>query len=233
MGFFPFKTIKDYSEMLNRIGVFTFISSIFILFLLKKFIIAFDQIITKYSLTIPYFGIPIPIGIILPSFLITIIFRMFKIHDRISDIFRIRHNFDVNHILVPMANKVGIIINDEMIKIIFKNRHSLMPSVFYKYASSKSKNPQIDPHLIEMALDQWSWFWVIIESSVILLFGSIILYFFRVFSVASGLIGLILLLIVFLNLILKLCSKYALNEVDAIVGDPNRKKDIKEVFYAL
>src|SRR5690606_15472439 len=100
------------------------------------------------------------------------------LHDRISDIFFIRRNFDVKHILLPTARNVGVNIDKEIINKIIKERRPLMNQVFYRYASSRNE-PVVDKHLIEKALDTWSWFWVFLEASIIALISSTLFLIFN------------------------------------------------------
>jgi hypothetical protein len=37
-----------------------------------------------------------------------------------------------------------------------------MGACFYKYASSTK--PELDPHTITLALDNWSWYWILLEA---------------------------------------------------------------------
>jgi hypothetical protein len=85
-------------------------------------------------------------------------------HNKISDLFQIRKKFDVSYILIPLSKAVEIPIDENYKNVLKTNRKTLMADVFYKYASST--NPQIDKHLIWIALDKWSWYWAFVTKGL-------------------------------------------------------------------
>src|SRR5207249_3941140 len=101
---------------------------------------------------------------ILPAFLVALLFRIFKMHDRLSDVFGIRKRFDLDEILAPLSKGAGVPFTKPMRARATSRRDSLMASVFYAYASGTEGKAKIDPHLVTMALDQWSWFWILAEA---------------------------------------------------------------------
>src|ERR1700694_1200174 len=159
-----FERVTDYSKMLIRIMASTFVLSVLALWLLRTKIPELDAAIAAHlpTLTIKVLDLPVSFGTLFPAAAVTVLFRMFRVHDRISDLLRIRRRFDVKHILGPLA--VGSLgnVSDEQLQRIRAGRDDLMYKVFYRYASSKT--PAIDAHFIEDALDWWGWYWCILEA---------------------------------------------------------------------
>jgi hypothetical protein len=159
--------------------------------------------------------------------------RIFKLHDRISDIFLIRQRFDVSEILFPLAIGSGASLNIDQIRTFKKERNSLMYKVFYKYASSTPGKAVIDSHYITMALDQWCWYWIVLEVTFLgFVLAATFLITGRYFLAAiffAGVLGTVGVL----QFIRNLCSDYTLQEVEAILEKSNRKVQIAEVFRAL
>jgi len=159
-----FKAVGDYPKMLNKIAVSTFTGTILAIWLLRYEVPALDNLLKPLSVPIKVFGdVNLPLGTILPALVVAALSRMFKLHDRISDIFRIRQRFDVGEILFPMAIASGASLSGDQIRAIRKNCKSMMYKVFYKYASSTAGKAVIDSHYITMALDQWCWYWIVLE----------------------------------------------------------------------
>jgi hypothetical protein len=92
-----------------------------------------------------------------------------QLHDKISDLFRIRCRFDCKYILIPLADSVGATLSVVQVSKLSAQRDRLMREVYYRFASSRAQNPLVDKHYIEHALGAWSWFWILIEA--MLFFG--------------------------------------------------------------
>src|SRR6516164_4527474 len=101
-----------------------------------------------------------------------------QLHDRVSDLFKIRHRFDLGSILFPLALLVGTKFSAMQLNAVDANRNTLMHKVFYKYASSRADKPLVDKHDIEHALAAWSWFWILVESMVLLVGSAFIAIYF-------------------------------------------------------
>ena len=114
-----------------------------------------------------------------------------------------------------------------------EKRNELMSQIFYKYASSSPSKSVIDTHYVTMALDNWSWFWIVQEAAIIALFTSIIFLFTGM--IGNALIGavVILLCLFLLFYIWKGCINYARQEIDQIFDQPNTKDEVSGVFNAL
>lgn len=234
MSLNPFSTVKDYATMLNRIAIYTFAVSLVAVIILRNNITSLEDLLKKLNLLIPVFnGVQLPAGTVLPAIIVAFVSRSIKIHDRISDIFQIRKRFDIYHILFPLAIASSSTCTASKIDFIKNNRKDLMKKVFYKYASSDPDKALIESHYITMALDQWSWYWIVLEAISILFITSIALSFFSKFFISFILTLLVLVGIGFLQLVKFQCSKYALQQVEQIISDNTRKLEVQGVFNAL
>jgi hypothetical protein len=103
-----FGSTSSYKEMLAKIGASTFFVLIGLITLLRHHFKEFDGLLSPFSVEVKYLGFPLPFGTFLWALILAIVFsRMLKLHDRLSDIFRIRLKFDTKIILQPMAQTVG------------------------------------------------------------------------------------------------------------------------------
>lgn len=232
---FSFGAIKNYSGMLNRISLFTFFVSLGAMALLRQQIQPLDVFLTNVLspfVKIPTTEITVSLGTVLPAVLVVFLFRSFRLHDVVSDIFRIRQRFDVEEILKPMAFLSTGPLTANNLKVISANREKLMNDVFYRYATNRGE-PDIDRHLIEMALDRWSWYWIVIEASCIAFVTSVLLLIARRFYASAVLFLCILVAFLVLKGLRYYCAKHAKDEVNAILSDAQRCTEVHRVFNAL
>ena len=163
--------------------------------------------------------------------LLAIFSRMILLHDKISDILRIRYSFDMRHILFPLAQAVGIVLTKAQKRHIGTVRDTAMYPVFYEFAGFN--NPKIDKQLVRSALDRWGWFWVVVESSVLTLVTGSILAALRQWHhvIIFGIVlGLLLLFLVYQWFV---CCRSAKAEIDAILVDEDRRRIIRDYFEKL
>jgi hypothetical protein len=126
MGFNPFATVDDYPGMLNKISTFTFAASILAVWLVRAEFRPVDVLLARLGIPIPVqSGLLIPLGIVLPAFLIAFLSRVFKLHDRLSDLFSIRQRFDIAAILFPLAVACNAGLTVSQIRQIKKSREDL------------------------------------------------------------------------------------------------------------
>jgi len=233
MGFDFFSRTSNYSQMLNRITVFNFIISVVTIRVTRAGIPHLDALLSQLPETGEVMGVKISVGTILPALVIAVMSRAVKLHDRLSDLLRIRKNFDINQILLPFAVRTIGTVPDDKLALIEKHRESLMDKVFYAYASSSANRAVIDPHLIEAALDQWSWFWSLLEGSGVLIVAAIAFLISGsapAACVISGIVGVFVSLMIWMY---SQCGQNASKQITAILTDPERKNRIAEVFRAL
>lgn len=230
-----FSTVSNYPSMLNKIATYVFMISLSLLALIRNRIPAIEQFLAQYNYEIPineYWQVPI--GTIFPALIIALLSRILKLHDRISDLFGIRQRFDVQNILFPLALAVSPNLFLTQIKLLNERRTELMARVFYKYVSATPGKAVIDSHYITLALDQWSWYWIVLEGLTLTFFTSLILLFSGDATLSAILLIIVLIAgVTLLPWITKLCARYALDEIEHIIADQDRKNEIEKVFRAL
>lgn len=224
--------VKNYSDMLNRIAIAAFMVSAFVAYLLMPPSSSTAMLIESLKLPIPseFFGFKGIATIYLAAGILgAMLSRLLLLHNLISNIFGIRKRFDRDHVLRPMAKRVGITCSAESLKGIDVNRRVLMRRAFYAYADPHK--PSINAHLIQTALDSWSWYWIFVES----------IFFCSIGWLAAAAIGNWLLFgvlfIVTISILLVLALSYpkrramaAQAQVDEILIDAGREKTIVEAF---
>jgi len=165
---------------------------------------------------------------VLIPLIVAILSRIIKLHDKISDLLRIRLRFDTRHILIPLAQGVGSDVNSEQIK---KSRNDLMYKVFYPYAGFN--DTVIDAQLVRTALDNWGWLWVEVEVCFLCVLTSVIFLAMqkRIQLLISFGVAFVLICLSFYQY--RVCIKSAKAEVNAILDDKGRKKEILGRFSSL
>lgn len=220
---------ESYSDMLERIFVVTVATGIICTLILASASPDVKALLDSFKTEAdvgPIKGLKasyvlVPIGV-------SMIFRIVRLHDWISDRFRIRLAFDTWHILFPLALSSGHTLDKRRKQCIRSVRESAMYKVFYPYAGFDK--PAIDKQLIRTALDNWGWFWSWVESAVLLAVSSIIVKAmggdgqFWICLNGSFLIVLLLLTTWFA------CRQSADRQVRAIIDDPQRRSDIHAYF---
>ena len=78
---------------------------------------------------------------------------------------RIRFNYDKKVIVNGFLERAKI--ERDLKSLDQKATNAIMSQVFYKYASST--NPVIDSHSIILTLNEWCWYWILLDSTLILL----------------------------------------------------------------
>jgi hypothetical protein len=157
--------------------------------------------------------------------------RVIKLHNRISDVFRIRYGFDTKFILYPLAKGVGITLTDDLKQKIAKNRHKMMYAVFYPYASFRE--PKIDRQLVQTSADQWGWYWVFLESVFLFAVTTVILCLIGKYDHALLCMIVLVVEMVFLLLLRGACRRNAQPQIDAILTDKDRFNAIFSKFQRL
>lgn len=225
-----FKTVSTYGAMLNKLATANFFVGLVAFYFVTTQSSVLNDLAARFSLDISISGFKIPVGYLVPPLVVALFFRIIKLHDRISDLFRIRAYYDWEYVLKPLKNAVG---SDLDKKSVLSNRGRLMSKAFYKYTSSRSDDPVVDRHLIEMVLDQLTWYWMIIESSFIAFCIFVVLVCSEAFEHALVVFYLGLGLIVFSKILQIKCSEYTKREVEMILDSAPRKREIKEQFDEL
>lgn len=222
---------KDYSEMLLKIAIFTFFSLLGAAYLLNLYSPPISQLLNAWSLKVDVWLVKeLPVGWMLTVLLLTIVARVAKLHDRISDVFRIREHFDLDHFLLPLAEGVGMEGEAELRKLLKTNRDEQMYTIVYKYAGFKE--PEIDHQLVLSAFDNWCWYWVILELVTVGFLTSLLLV--PTAPRAAGvLVAVMLFLLLPAHLLMRHLRKLAADQVRAILSDEDRRTKIRESLDAL
>ena len=230
----PFSTISDYSSMLNKIGLFTFGIALGAIALLRWQVQSIDDALKAISISVPLMGgVILPLGTVLPALLIGVASRMIKLHNVVSTIFGIRRRFDVEHILFPLAVAAGVKLTTSQMEQIYKKRTELMRKIFYAYASSTKEKALIYPHYITMALDQWSWYWMLVEANVVMIATGIV---FLIVDMPKWTVVLLAVPLVVLAVLIYLkaqCADYARAEIDEILKVKDASRRIADELHAL
>lgn len=223
---------KAYSEILGRIFVFTVVTGLICTFFLADaspdFKTILESIDTEADLGILK-GLK-ALYVIIPL-VVAFFSRLILLHDRISDIFKIRFRFDTQFVLYPLAQGVGISLSENMKTKINLNRKSLIYKVFYPYAGFEK--PLIDIQLVRTAADRWGWFWVFVESSVLFLIASVILAVLGKWNSAFIFLFVFNLELIVIYIYGISCKKSAGPQVEEILADLARRSAILKHFQQL
>jgi hypothetical protein len=233
MSLNPFETVQNYSAMLNKIAVYTFCVALATVLLMRNQSQVVNDALAAMSFAIPLGSLTVPVGTLLPAFGMAFMSRVFKLHDRLSDVLGIRRRFDRTEILLPLAAASGATLSIDQIESIAKERNNLMGKVFYKFASSDEKKTKIDSHYVAMALDQWSWYWVVLEAMFVVAAGGVILLVLGHRGMAVMAAGVVFAGMALLEMIREFCAKYARDEIREILKVKGAPSEIRNAFNAL
>lgn len=231
----PKLTVTNYPEMLRKLSTVMLFVMIGCIYVIRAQIPAVDAALKHLDVVtpaVPVMGsVTVPFATFLAAFVVASITESIKLHDKISDLFRIRHEFDVHWILLPMALMSGAALSFSQIEKLHYARQRLMGQVFYKYASSTK--PEIDPHTITQALTSWSWYWTCVEATAALLPSAAVLAFFGKYAWATT-VGCIVLVLLALTRIFHFdCAKYAESQAEQILSNNSRRTAVAAEFNAL
>lgn len=223
--------------MLAKIGFVTFIVTLFCVILLRREIPSFGSFDPSWDLVwnveISNVKVPVPIVTFLTALIVALLFRILRLHDRLSDLFGIRAAFDFAYIIQPLALLSGATVTAKRLRAMKDLRDDVMAATFYKYASSMDKDPVPGKHLIIMAMDDWSWYWIVLEVDTVLTITGTILLFSASYSWSSILFFVILITLPILMYIKYRCSRHALAEIATIAEEQDRREEIRKYFDAL
>ena len=235
MSLNPLAPVTDYQSMLNRIFWFTSASALVAIWMLRLYIPGLDGLLNEIDFTVEFGGnkvLPVPGGYLLPALAVGILTRIYHVHARISDWLGIRECFDIKVIIAELAAQLAMDLTAVAEEQLVKYRHSIMRKAFYPFVSSPQ--PQIDPQLIQQALDAWSWFWIGVEATLVFVLTGLGLIASGVYEVGFQTIGgALVLAAVGLPAIRGQCRRYAIAQVRAIVVDPARATAVRTAFAEL
>jgi hypothetical protein len=231
----PLAPVTDYQSMLNRIFWFTSASALAAVWMLRIYIPALDGALARIDFTLAFGAakaLPIPGGYLFPALALGIVTRVYRLHARVSDCLGIREHFDVEVIIAELADHLAIDLTHWEKARLQKARHTIMRKAFYPAVSSSQ--PQIEPQLIQQALDAWSWFWIGVEATLVFTLAGVGLIASGVYDIGFYTIGVALLAAVIgLPPIHTQCRRYAVAQVRAILDDPERAATARNAFNEL
>lgn len=223
---------ESYSEMLKRIFAATLTTGIACTFFLGTVSPAVKTFLESWSAEtsigildgVKAFYVVVPLVVAIGA-------RVFLLHDRISDLFRIRKRFDLANILMPLAEGVGFPTSGASWNKIQNQRDLAMSRTFYKYASFR--DPKIDVQLVRTAADRWAWFWCMVEPQFVLIITGIILAILRSWF---ELIFVVLVMVILSTIGLLLWPQLrngGRNQVREILENGSWKAEIRTALQAL
>jgi len=223
---------QNYNEALLRIFVCTFIGNLVALWLVVRSSQSLTDLFASFPQTVKFSYGAIPLMYVVVAGILSGLFTVvFKLHDQLSDLFRIRERFDIQEILIPLAGGVGIPVGLDQLEHLRKDRKKYMRSCFYRFASSTT--PKIDGNLIISALDKWSLFWVVLElAAVAFVLMAVTLalknYFYAAWAGVAVIVGGFI-----VSFAHAACAHLAHAEVEEILSRPENVQEIKNNFNAL
>jgi hypothetical protein len=222
----------DYSEMLQRVFWFSAMTGIICTFLLAQNSPAIQEFLDSVSTQVDFGPLKsIKILYILVPAAIALLSRIIKLHDRISNVFRIRFTFDTKFFLFPLCEGANVVLTSDKKRAIKKSREESMYATVYKYAGFK--NPVIDCQLVRTAADNWGWFWVFVESSFLVGLTAAFFTFRTQWGYTEGLLWVLLVECVLLWIQWRACIRSARPQVKAILDDQQRFHEIRNYFNNL
>jgi hypothetical protein len=232
MAINPLVPVTDYQSTLNRIFWFTSAAALWSVWLLRREISAVEVMLSRLDQTGTNKLLPIDAGYLVPAVAVGLISRIFRIHSQLGHWLGVRERFDIGVILTELGKQIDVDVDAISEAQWLTHRHELMRKTFYQFTSTKS--PQIDEHLIHQALDLWSWFWILLEASVLFVLTGLGLV--SVGRLETGLItfgSAIAIAAIGLPAIRLQCKRYAVAQVRAILADPTREAAIRQAFMVL
>jgi hypothetical protein len=232
MAINPLAPVTDYQSTLNRIFWFTSATALWSVWLLRSEIPVVETALSRLDQTGANKLLPIDAGYLIPAVAVGLISRIFRVHSQLGHWLGIRERFDIDVILAELGRRVDIEVVGVPEGQWLSHRHELMRRTFYQFANSRS--PQIDEHLIHQALDLWSWFWIVLEASLLFVLTGLALVSAGAYE--TGLItfgGAIAVATVGLPAIRLQCKRYAVAQVREILADPTREAAIRQAFSVL
>jgi hypothetical protein len=225
---FPFDRPSSYGEMLNKIGIFTFLSALGLTWVVAKFAPAAAAFLHSETTTVEILTLKIPLLFVVPAVIIAVLARIVRLHDRVSDLFGIRARFDLYRILIPLCGSLHIFVDKEFRDKLQNHRKSAMERTYYAYASFEE--PKISKALVLGAIDRWSWYWILLEITVVLAISGVALLSLRAYTGASLIFAVLFLATLLFSTYDDVCGKLADAQIEEIVTDGERADNLKSEF---
>lgn len=222
-----FGTADQYTKALNIIGAASFVvccSSSYILLQLEPTIASGPKI------ELPFAKVYLPVAWLGGAFIVSIVFRIIKLHDCISDLLGIREVYDIQNILIPAYRRVLPDRSPPGETVFAEKRRDLMKRVFYYYAPGPPGRNVISDHLVAMAWESLCWLWLITEAIVIAFIFGLVAIYFHSFGGICFFFGAMGLLVILYFVAKQQCRKQTKAEVEAILETESRRSEIRTAF---
>lgn len=222
-----FSSPTNYNEMVEKISKSLFVIVAVLLYALTCINDDFNQTLRALSFGAEYeiFGLKLNLALLYFPLLMGIFEHMFKLHDLLSDLFKIRKRYDKTIIVSTIIKKAQY--DYQISELDDKKVNLIMSKCFYEYASST--NPKIDTHSISLALNEWCWFWILLDTLLaVVITGIVFLFLNWAWVNLLFLIICILILLMFMFFVMIFIKKYTDQEITAIFSDDNRVNQIRE-----
>lgn len=211
-----FKSTKSYDEMVDKISQSVFVISSILLFLLSQMCPEFMTILEKLSFgaTFSVFNIKLSIALFYAPLLMGLFEHMFKLHDVWSSILGIRKRYDKNIVVKEIISRCAL--KTDYRKLSVKQVRKIMSACFYRYASST--DPVIDSHYITITLTEWCWFWILLDTLILIDIIGLIWLIVSWWSWINliWIIGVNAILLTLMWLVKRITIKYTKDEISAI-----------------
>lgn len=219
-----FDTVSTYSQMATKISVSSFGTSFIYLYLI-------DNLEPEVNLKLvanpeAWQGLPVILYI---AIVIAVLFKIFRVYNLVFEGLGIRLRYDIRYILKPMAESAEIDETDLDQKL-KKNRKALMEKCFYKYASTEREKCKIEYHYVIKAMDQLTWFGIVLEMLTLTTIALIVCIFYQSWCLVIIFSSILISLVFLAILIHNLCAKCTEKEVSQIIGDRGFRSQIIQRF---
>lgn len=237
MSIFPGSSVSNYKEMLSKLSWYTGFAALICILILQAYVPPVKQLSAYIDGVFPKdFAdlVQFPIsyaGVFILAIIIGLLAHAIKLHDRLSDVFCIRKEFDLKQLLYPLAIASGASLSIAQFRSMRENREDLMSSTFYKYASSTE--PKISSHTITQALTNLSWFWVCLEAITLFTLSAVFLMAYNAWQPAALLLTCCAVLFILMWFFRSQTRTYAERQVRLILDDNTRRMEVTAVFNAL
>lgn len=220
---------KSYGDVLTRIAIVTSAVAAFSAWVLVRNSEVLQGLLQRASLTMSLPRLtPATMSFssaVIVGFVVALIFRASYMHDVISSVLGIRRDFDVVHILTPLALGAGLEVDTPMLQT---NRDNLMKRTFYKYVGDDQV--AISQLVVSKALDGWAWFWCAVECTMVLLVAAGISLIVKEWQLFGWFVGAVVFMAVLAMAFQLRLPKLAHKQVEEILDDPGRKKAVERAF---
>lgn len=225
---FPFERPTNYGEMLNKIGMFTFLVAFVLTLLVAHCSTVIASRLSSIQIPVEIWSLHISVLYVVPALIIATLARIIRLHDRVSDVFGIRAKFDVYRILIPLCGAVDIPVGPVFRDKLRRERNRAMLRTFYRYASFEE--PAISKAAVLGSIDVWTWYWILLEAIVMLIIAGAVLVAVKAYASCVLVIILAFCGVLLFATHFEVCGKRADEQIDEIIGDPQRVDVLRNAF---